>query len=321
MHATIVIPMKNTERWIGYALSSVLSQDCRNIDVIVVDDGSTDASRERALRMGDSRVRIVDNVGTGIAAAWNLGASLACGELLMRCDSDDVLPPTRVSSHASWLRRHPEVGALAGACTMIDEQGRGIVRLPSEKKAETSVRSELCNGDIDFHHQAITVRTHVARELGPARPFFRIGEDTDFLLRLGERCDVWYEPTECYQARLRGTSITHSVSEQELGWWAPVVLELQLQRRTCGSDDLDRGIEPKMPDFLCGKSISPSKQAQDLLIGASWKQLLTGDLRAALATGARAALHRPVSYRAMINLGKLAAKAVLTGPKAERRAH
>jgi len=133
LHATIVIPMKNTERWIGYALSSVLSQDYKNIDVIVVDDGSTDASRERALRAGDSRVRVVDNVGTGIAAAWNLGASLARGELLMRCDSDDVLPPTRVSSHASWLGRHPEVGALAGACTgawnctaSLRKEGRGV---------------------------------------------------------------------------------------------------------------------------------------------------------------------------------------------------
>lgn len=312
---SIVVPMRNTEAWISTTLSSLISQDYRDIEIIVVDDGSTDASRQRALEAGDQRVRVVDNVGRGISAAWNLGASLARGELLMRCDSDDLFPPNRVSSHVSWLSAHPEVGALAGSCMMIDEQGRAIAKLPFDKCVQQSIRDELTNGRVGFHTQAITVRTAIVRELGPARAFFRIGEDTDFLLRLGERCDVWYDPSECYRARLRRTSITHSVSDQELQWWASTVRELQRQRKTRGSDDLDLGIEPKMPTFSAGKFTSPAEQAQNFLIFASWKQMASGEVHSALATGLRAALSRPINYRAVISLGKLAVKAALSRTK------
>ena len=318
MQVTIVVPMKNTERWIGAALSSLLSQDYGDIEVIVVDDGSTDESRKRALQVGDRRVRVVENVGKGTAAAWNLGTSLARGELLMRCDSDDLFPPNRVASHVSWLRVHPNVGALAGSCTMINERSRAIVRLPFENRVEQSIREELSSGRIEFHPMAITVRTPIARELGPARPFFRLGEDHDFLLRLGERCDVWYSPDECYQARLRRSSATHSVTEQELEWWANVVAEFQRQRRGGGSDDLARGMHPQLPSFPLGRRISPSEQAQNFLIAKSWNQLVTGDVKGALSTGVRAAFTRP-GYRAAISLGKLAAKSVLTRPDRERQ--
>jgi len=311
--------MKNTEAWISTTLSSLLSQDHRDLEIIVIDDGSTDASRERALQTGDGRVRVVDNVGNGISAAWNLGTSLARGELLMRCDSDDLFPPKRVSSHVMWLGAHPEVGALAGSCTMIDEQGRAIAKLPVYKRGEQSIRHELTTGGVEFHSQAVTVRTAIARELGPARTFFRIGEDTDFLLRLGERCDVWYDPGECYRARLRRSSITHSVSDQELQWWATMVAELQQQRRTQGSDDLQRGIEPKLPIFPAGKKTTPAQQAQNFLISVSWNQMVSGEVQRALMTGLRAALSRPIRSRVVINLGRLVLRAALSRTKEQLR--
>ena len=92
---SVIVPLYNAERYVTAALSSVLSEQQVPLEVIVVNDGSTDSSLERVKAIADSRLRLIDSPTKGIAAALNAGLAAACGEFLVRCDADDLYPNGR----------------------------------------------------------------------------------------------------------------------------------------------------------------------------------------------------------------------------------
>lgn len=93
---SIIIPVFNVEQYIPQCLSSVLRQSYKNLEIICIDDGSTDSSLGilRHYQQTDTRIRVISQTNKGVAAARNLGLTLASGELLIFIDSDDWLDDT-----------------------------------------------------------------------------------------------------------------------------------------------------------------------------------------------------------------------------------
>ncbi len=91
---SVIMPVKNVEGWISEALASVLSQSLEELELIVVDDGSTDATMDivRAAQATDDRIKLMWTRGTGGASARNLGISIASGDFLAFADGDDIVP-------------------------------------------------------------------------------------------------------------------------------------------------------------------------------------------------------------------------------------
>jgi glycosyltransferase involved in cell wall biosynthesis len=99
---SVVIPVRNGARYLGEAIESVLSQGISEIDVIVVDNGSTDGSRAVAESFG-ARVRLIDEPQPGAAHARNSGARLATGEYLAFLDADDLWAPGKLDRQLKEL--------------------------------------------------------------------------------------------------------------------------------------------------------------------------------------------------------------------------
>jgi glycosyltransferase involved in cell wall biosynthesis len=112
---TVLMPVWNCEPWVAEAAGSILRQDLRDLELLVVDDGSTDRSVEILEGLRDPRVRIHRHASNqGIIATLNEGLELARGEYVARMDGDDVSLPGRLSRQAAYLDAHPHVAVLGG---------------------------------------------------------------------------------------------------------------------------------------------------------------------------------------------------------------
>lgn len=113
---SVLLPVRNAEAFFDRALRSVLSQDLDDLELLVVDDRSTDASPAivRAAAERDSRVRVILGEGRGLVAALNCGLANCRGRFIARMDADDVCRPGRLAAQAAFLETHPELGLVAG---------------------------------------------------------------------------------------------------------------------------------------------------------------------------------------------------------------
>src|SRR5687767_9206093 len=111
---SIVLPVYDAVAYVAEAVRSILAQTFGDFELILVNDGSTDGSRDVLAGFKDYRIRILDQQNLGLVAALNRGIREARGEWIARMDADDVSLPGRLEAQITHLRRHPEIGLLGG---------------------------------------------------------------------------------------------------------------------------------------------------------------------------------------------------------------
>ncbi len=112
MKFSVVIPLFNKARFVESALASVLAQTLAPLEVLVIDDGSTDDGAQRVERIGDPRVRVVRQPNAGVSAARNRGIALARGDWVAFLDADDAWHPEFLSALARAHAACPEADML-----------------------------------------------------------------------------------------------------------------------------------------------------------------------------------------------------------------
>lgn len=125
---TVVVPLYNTERYIAAALDSVLAQTCRDFEVVVVNDASTDRGPSIAMAYArrDDRIRVVTQENRGLAGARNTGIRHARGRYIALLDADDLWAPRKLELHMRHLDTHPDVGVSYAGSIFIDEIGQDL---------------------------------------------------------------------------------------------------------------------------------------------------------------------------------------------------
>jgi len=171
----MVIPVYNGERTSGRAIESALSQLYEPLEVLVVDDGSTDASGEIAGLF--ERVRYVHQQNRGPSAARNRGLEEARGEYVAFLDADDEAVPERMRLQVGYLLEHPEVGCTLARQEVADGGP------PPEWVGRDPTFGDL--GGIPLI--SLVARRSLLLELGGFDVSLRIAEDRDLLVRMRER--------------------------------------------------------------------------------------------------------------------------------------
>jgi glycosyltransferase involved in cell wall biosynthesis len=305
---SIIIPTRNAEPYIRATLGSILAQEGVYLEVIVIDDGSTDRSADIARGMNDARIRIIPGPQRGISAAFNAGLKEARGQYLARCDADDLYPPDRLAWQLDFLNSHPDFGAVQGFFSTITSTGKLVAdHYLNEPAAE--VTDELRRGIGRSHVCAYLFRTQLLRDIGGCREWFITSEDRDLQYRFAEATRVWFEPKPAYLYRLHDQSITHTQKLAERAFYEATAKRFQEQRNSGEQDDLQKGTPP--PIQVDGKTLAPQsadQQIQNILLGQAWKQHAAGMKRRAIATGWRACVARPSGLSAWKNLVALTLK-------------
>jgi glycosyltransferase involved in cell wall biosynthesis len=129
-YVTVLVSCYNAERWLTDALDSVLAQTFADFELLVVDDGSTDATAQLIARYAavDKRVVGVRKSNTGLTSSLNHGLSLARGEWIARMDADDLSEPTRLAEQVDFVTKHTDVVLLGTGFIEIDSSGQAITK-------------------------------------------------------------------------------------------------------------------------------------------------------------------------------------------------
>lgn len=205
---TVIVPVHDGERFLAEALESAFAQDYRPIEVVVVDDGSEDATGSVA-RSFDG-VRYLRQARQGPAVARNAGVAASSGEFLAFLDHDDVWLPDKLTIQIGYLLHHPDVGCVLGRQELLLEPG---VSPPAWLRPDRLFGDP---GGIPF--PSMVVRREAFDAVGPFDPTFRISEDTDWLIRCrraGVRIEVL--PHVVLRRRIHGSNLTHRAGGPERG--------------------------------------------------------------------------------------------------------
>jgi glycosyltransferase involved in cell wall biosynthesis len=129
---SVVVPAFNAEKTLHRTLMSVLAQSYSNMEIIVVDDGSTDGTAAILSRFAslEPRIRVVRQGNEGVAAARNRGINLAAGDYIAPLDADDIWHPTKIEKQVNMIEKNPKVGLVYSWYHVIDIADRVIETSP-----------------------------------------------------------------------------------------------------------------------------------------------------------------------------------------------
>ncbi|CAA2142722.1 glycosyltransferase [Hyphomicrobium sp. ghe19] len=175
---SVIIPVFNGERHLGEALASLEEEPGLQLDIVIVDDGSTDRSLGIVSEISsrDRRLRIMSGPHRGVAAARNIGVEAAQGEFITFLDSDDVCPRGRIARQLGKLLANPEVACVVGQ-TLLFEQLDDAQRPSPGSRSVSMLLPTL--------HSAL-FRREVFSQYGLFDEELAFSEDVDFFFRLAE---------------------------------------------------------------------------------------------------------------------------------------
>lgn len=180
---SIIVAVYNDEKRVAEAIESALAQTLEDVEVIVVDDGSTDNTPEVLERYRD-RITIIRQQNRGVSAARNAGIAASHSKYVCFLDSDDMLTPNKAEAQASFLDRHPKIGLCSGIWQRADEPARSSskIRRPRFPKSQVLMR-RLAFGSI-FPVNAPLVRREWLEKVKGLDERIKSAEDWDLWCRL-----------------------------------------------------------------------------------------------------------------------------------------
>jgi hypothetical protein len=304
---TFVLPVWNGEQYVGASVTSMLDQTYRDLELIVVDDGGTDASRGIIETFDDARVRIVDGPGKGLASALNTGLKAASGEFVARLDVDDIAAPDRIRQQVEYLDRHPEAVVVGSWVDLMADDGAplGVLRVACR---QADVAAALAAGRNPFLHPTIMFRRQQAVEAGlyDARLDGVGGEDAEFWQRLCKKGRGANLGVPLVRYRLSRGAISDGfplLSSREQ------MRRQEALRRLCLGTGTAADLESIRTVAAAARAIDP-ELAYNYRVGKVVLQA-GGDPRVAVRYLARAWRMRPVSLRIAKNLGVAVVRSVV----------
>ena len=201
---TVIIPAYNASAFLGDAVASVLGQTHPDVEVIVVDDGSTDdtVALLAQWQARDLRVRAVRGHNRGVAAARNAGLDLACGQYVAFLDADDVIHPEKLERQIAYLEAHPQIDLVYSDYRTADAELRplrdeviGVKRMPlREAYIYTNV----------FPIMAPLLRRTLVERVGAFDEGLRACEDWEYWVRCERAGTFGYLPGHYATYRMHG---------------------------------------------------------------------------------------------------------------------
>jgi hypothetical protein len=217
---SVLMSVYNGQRFLREAVESILSQTHEDLEFIVVDDGSTDATPVILGTYTDPRiVKVRNNQNRGLTPSLNLGLNAARGEFIARMDADDISLPRRLECQVKYMKEHPDVGVLGTNIVFIDENGMPLHagRPLHHRPISSAYLRWLLLWQNPLPHPSVMMRAALVGEGGMTYDStFVTSQDYDLWTRLSHRAGLALLQEVCLRYRVASTSITREDPERQL---------------------------------------------------------------------------------------------------------
>ena len=189
---SVIIPNYNHARYLGDAIRSVLDQTYKNFEVIVVDDGSTDSSREVAEQFGDA-IHYIYQDNAGLSAARNTGIRASKGSLIGVLDADDMYEPMFLDTLVGALESDPAADGVYCGYQFVDQENKLLPQIENRPVPSDELFDALLDGNF-FVPESIFLHRYVYDDVGLFDEALRACEDWDVWLRTAKKYRIIHSP-------------------------------------------------------------------------------------------------------------------------------
>ncbi len=198
---SVVIPCYNAEKFIGETIRSVLDQSLRDLEVIVVDDGSTDNSETMIQGISDPRINYIKTSNHGVSKARNTGLAVAKGKYVSWLDADDLFETSNLQKKVHFLEDNPDL-AWVHSQEIVFESKTGRKLSTSTGKAGKVLELLLLLEETVIHSpSSVVMRRQVAEEIGGFNEQLSICADWEYWVRISQQFELGFlqEPLVRYR--------------------------------------------------------------------------------------------------------------------------
>ena len=302
---SVVVPAYNAQRTLARTLRSVLAQSYTNLEVLVVDDGSTDATREIAEEFArtDPRLRVLTKPNEGVARARNFGMEAARSELIAPVDADDIWHPTKIEKQvAALLAAGEETAFVYTLFRVIDEQDL-VLRSSPVYRLRGSVLCQHVLVNFVGNGSAMLLRRRAALEFGGYDASLQHRgaqgcEDLLLQLRMASRYPVEVVPEYLVGYRRHSASMSSNLQRMARSY-VMAFDDLRREYRQVPKPTFDWGTAP----FIMDQAIGAARRGRPVnALKLSWTALQQGmTVAGAFALLEEAALRTPVILFSYLN--------------------
>jgi len=232
---SVVMSVFNGEKYLREAMDSILTQTFTDFEFIIINDGSTDRTREILESYVDPRIRLYHQQNMGLTKSLNKGLSFAKGDYLARQDGDDISYPERLSYQVNFLDSNKNIGLIGTFASFINSKGEefNIWKPPWEHegiKKHLMITNCFCHGSVMFRKDCLDT-------VGYYREKFKYSQDYDLWIRISEQYRVANINEILYKNRRSSSTITRKRLPLQLNFHL-LAIELAKERMGKGTDSL-----------------------------------------------------------------------------------
>lgn len=195
---------------VDHSVQSLIKQDHLNFEVLLVDDGSTDGTREALLAYSGGRVRVLSHSNCGFVSSIRTVIDNCSGQYIAVHGSGDISYPSRLSKQARILDQKPGVGVVG--CHILANRNFGGKKSVTKMPSNLPFRRTLMKTNL-FSHGEVMFRRDIYEKVGGYREFFKFGQDRDLWLRMSLFCDYHIVPEELYERKILPGGVGSSLNK------------------------------------------------------------------------------------------------------------
>jgi glycosyltransferase involved in cell wall biosynthesis len=206
---SIILPVYNAEKFLAESIRSILNQTYSNIELIILNDGSTDSSTIIVKSFTDQRIRYYEHANMGLANTLNKGIALANGKYIARQDNDDISYPTRLELQVAFMEKNPEYALLGTHARIVDENGNDTGRRHLHPTKSSHLTFDLIF-DNPFVHSSVLLNKELLSNVGTYDPSSDFFEDHHLWSSISRKYKVANLPVLLLDYREVGTGMSKS---------------------------------------------------------------------------------------------------------------